>query len=67
LSRRVVASYGSTLALPRAEQLLRRVNHFDTGGETPRYILVQSGRNLRDLFETRIQRRSARERLNLAG
>ncbi len=64
-SRRVVRSYGSTTPLPRAEQLFRKLVHFDTEADALRYFIVQSRRNLREIVERRVRKRSARERLAL--
>jgi len=66
-ARRVVAAYGTTDSIPRSEQLLRKVLHFDAVGDALRYALVQSRRNVREAAERRVRRRSARERLGLAG
>ena len=65
LSRRVAERYGSTSSLPRAEQLFRKLVHFDAPLDAVRYVAVQSRRNLRELYERRVRRRSARERLSL--
>jgi hypothetical protein len=65
-SRRVVAGYGTRSTLPRPEQVLRKLLHFDTPRHAVRYLLVQSRRNAIDLFERRVRHRSARERLDLA-
>jgi hypothetical protein len=64
--RRVVESYGPTEPLPRAEQLLRKLLHFDGPGDAIHYVAVQSRRNLRELYERRVRHRSARDRLALA-
>src|SRR5262245_11774648 len=64
-SRRVVAAYGTSPRLPRREQLLRKLLHFDAPGHPLRYVLVQSRRNVVELVERRVRRRSARERLAL--
>jgi len=66
-SRRVVATDGTTARLTRPEQLLRKFTHFDTAGHAVRYLVVQSRRNVHELFERRVRRRSARERLALGG
>jgi hypothetical protein len=65
-SRRVVAAYGTAPRLPRREQLLRKLLHFDAPGHALRYVLVQSRRNVVELVERRVRRRSARERLALS-
>ena len=64
-SRRVVERYGTAPALPRSEQLLRKLLHFDTPRHALRYLLVQSRRNAIELLERRVRARSARERLGL--
>jgi hypothetical protein len=63
IARRIIAAYGSTAPLPRTEQLVRKMLHFDTAGDAFRYVAVQSRRNLRGELERRVRRRSARERL----
>lgn len=65
VARRVVRSYGTTTALPRAEQLLRKLAHFDTAETAFRYLLVQSRRNIRERLIRRFGGQSARERLSL--
>jgi hypothetical protein len=65
-SERVVRTYGTTSErVPRREQLVRKLMHFDTRGAAVRYLAVQGRRNARELFERRVRRRSARERLAL--
>ncbi len=64
-SQRVIDNYGTTIALPRPEQLVRKVLHFDAPSDAVRYALIQSRRQAREYFETRFRRRSARERLAL--
>lgn len=65
-SRRIVYGYGTTPSLPRPEQLRRKLQHFDTSRHALRYLLVQSRRNIVDLYERRVRRRSARKRLALS-
>lgn len=65
MAARVVTGYGSIQALPRAEQLLRKLAHFDAFADAFRYVVVQSRRNLKERFERNIRRRSPRERLAL--
>jgi hypothetical protein len=62
---RIVARYGSTVPLPRAHQLARKLAHFDHLTDALRYVLVQSRRNLREQIERRTRKRSARQRLHL--
>lgn len=64
-ARRVIAGFGGTAGLSRPEQLLRKLAHFDAWTDVARYTRVQAGRKARDLFERRVRRRTARERLNL--
>jgi hypothetical protein len=66
IGRRVLARYGDTSPLPRPEQLLRKLLHFDAVSDVARYVSVQSRRNLRELAERRWRHRTARERLGLA-
>jgi Uncharacterised nucleotidyltransferase len=63
--RGVVERYGSTRPLPRAAQLYRKLVHFDTPIGAVRYLAVQSRRNLGELVERRVRRRTPRERLGL--
>jgi Uncharacterised nucleotidyltransferase len=63
--RRIVAAFGGP-ALPRPEQLLRKFAHFDSAADALRYTAVQARRNLSELIERRIRRRSPRARLGLA-
>jgi hypothetical protein len=65
IARRVIAGYGGTAPLPRPEQLLRKVLHFDAASDAVRYVAVQSRRNIREIAERRVHGRSARERLGL--
>jgi hypothetical protein len=62
---RVLAGYGTTSALPRPEQLVRKVMHFDSLVDTIRYLAVQSRRIAMDRIERRVRGRSARQRLGL--
>jgi hypothetical protein len=62
---RVVRRFGGVERLPRPEQLLRKFVHFDTIGDALRYTGVQARRNLHELVERRIWRRSARARLKM--
>lgn len=66
ISRRVIAGFGATPSLPRGEQLLRKLLHFDATTDAARYVCVQSLRNLRELVERRWRHRSARERLGFS-
>jgi len=62
---RVIASYGTRTPLPRGEQILRKMAHFDGVSDALRYVATQARRNLREQVERRFGRRSARERLRL--
>jgi len=62
---RVLRAYGSMEKVLRGEQFLRKLLHFDTPGDALRYVAVQSRRNLREIYERRVRRRSPRERLAL--
>jgi hypothetical protein len=64
-ARRIARRYGAIDPLPRPEQLVRKLLHFDSPRDAVRYLAVQSRRNLREVFERRVRRRSARERLAL--
>jgi hypothetical protein len=64
-SKRVVSDYGTSARVPRSEQLVRKMMHFDTGRAALRYLVVQGRRNVREIIERRVRRRSARERLAL--
>ena len=66
MRRRILEHYGTTTGLPRPEQLLRKLLHFDSLADAAHYILTQSRRSLREQIERRTRRRSARVRLNLA-
>jgi hypothetical protein len=64
-ARGVVASYGGQRRVVRSAQLVRKFRHFDVGGDALRYILVQGRRNVRELYQRHVLKRSARERLAL--
>jgi hypothetical protein len=66
-ARAVVARYGTMQRLPRGQQLVRKLRHFDSGRDALGYLLVQGRRNVRELYERRVRGRSARERLALGG
>jgi hypothetical protein len=61
----VVRRFGGVERLPRPEQLLRKFAHFDTVGDALRYTGVQAWRNVHELVERRIWKRSARARLKM--
>jgi hypothetical protein len=62
---RVLRGYGTTAPLPRPEQLLRKLMHFDAWADMIRYVAIQSRRGVRERLERRLRGRSARERLGL--
>jgi hypothetical protein len=64
-ARMVIDSYGVVEPLPRVQQLVRKLLHFDTVDGALRYLAVQSRRGLREQFERRLRHRTARERLAL--
>ena len=64
-SRRVIDSYGPARSLPRPEQLLRKLVHFDSLTGMLRYLAVQSRRNLRERVDLRIRHQTVRQRLSL--
>jgi hypothetical protein len=65
VGNQVVAAFGTVARLPRAQQLARKMLHFDRVRDAVRYVVVQSRRNLREQLEQKLRRRSARERLAL--
>jgi hypothetical protein len=62
---RVVASFGGLAPVRRSEQLLRKFAHFDGALDAVRYTAVQGRRNLRELFERHVRRRSPSDRLHV--
>jgi hypothetical protein len=60
-----VDGYGGTGRVSRPEQLIRKLIHFDTGRDAVRYVAVQGRRNVRELYERHVRRRSPRQRLAL--
>ncbi len=64
-SARVARRFGELAHLPRSKQLLRKFSHFDTIFDALRYTHVQGRRNVREILERHLWRRSARERLGL--
>jgi hypothetical protein len=67
IAARVAAAYGTTAPLPRAVQLRRKVEHFDSPADAVAYLLLQGRRAIREQALRRFTRRSAAERLGLAG
>lgn len=65
IASRVVAGFGATEPLPRSEQLLRKVAHFDDIRQAGTYLTVQAVRNIRERFETDVRKRGPRDRLGL--
>jgi hypothetical protein len=62
---RIARSYGLTSPLPRSEQFLRKLTHFDSPLDVFRYLVVQSRRNIGEVVERHVRKRSARERLRM--
>jgi hypothetical protein len=65
IAGRVVRRYGPIRPVPRAEQLVRKLMHFDSVADAVRYVAVQSRRNVEERIERASRGRSARERLGL--
>jgi Uncharacterised nucleotidyltransferase len=66
IASRVIAGFGEMRPLPRPEQLLRKIAHFDGARQAALYLTVQGFRNLRERFETDVRKRAPRERLGLS-
>jgi hypothetical protein len=64
-ARTVIAGYGTTGRLRRAEQLRRKLQHFDAWSDMVRYTAIQSRRVAKHWIERRVLRRTARQRLGL--
>jgi hypothetical protein len=62
VAARTAARFGGLARLPRTEQLVRKLLHFDTLGDALRYTRVQAVRHLRERMR---RHRSPRERLGL--
>jgi hypothetical protein len=62
----VVERFGPIAPLARPRQLLRKIAHFDDPITACRYVAVQARRNARELYERRVRKRSARQRLGLS-
>jgi hypothetical protein len=65
-AERVAAGFGGIARLPRARQLWRKYEHFDTPWDALRYTWAQGRRHAREGLERQLRHRSARERLGLA-
>ncbi len=65
VASRIVDSFGSTQPVPRSEQLLRKLAHFDGPGQAAKYLAIQARRNVREKVLKDVLERSARERLRL--
>jgi hypothetical protein len=63
---RVVAGFGTTTAVARGEQILRKFAHFDSATDAVRYLAVQARRNAHEQFERLVRKRSARARLGMS-
>lgn len=62
--RRVIARYGGVEPLPRHEQLIRKVWHFDRIPDLVRYAAVQSRRKGRERFLELFSRKTPEDRLS---
>jgi hypothetical protein len=63
---RIVGSFGTTAPLPRAEQLRRKIESFDSAVHGVHYLLVQARRLLREEVLRRFSDRTPEERLGLS-
>jgi hypothetical protein len=61
----VAEGFGGIARLPRPAQLVRKMSHFDTPADALRYTYVQARRNLHELIERRVRKRTARARLGM--
>jgi hypothetical protein len=66
IAARVIDHFGTVTGVPRAEQLRRKVEHFDAAPDAARYLLVQGRRIVREAALRRFGGKSAEERLGLA-
>jgi Uncharacterised nucleotidyltransferase len=64
-TQRIIDDYGGLARIDRPEQLRRKVEHFDTITDAGRYLMAQARRNVRESWERRVTKRSARDRLDL--
>lgn len=62
---RVTDEFGTVTGLPRAEQLRRKLEHFDIAPDAVRYLFSQGRRIVREAALRRLPQRSAEERLGL--
>ncbi len=65
MASRIIDRFGTSTPLPRSEQLVRKLAHFDDTPQAALYLAVQAARNLRERFEVAFRRRPPRERLGL--
>jgi Uncharacterised nucleotidyltransferase len=65
MAARVIAGFGPTVRVARPEQFRRKLAHFDTAGDALRYVAVQTRRNIQELIERHVRKRSPRTRLNV--
>ncbi|HEY2899183.1 MAG TPA: hypothetical protein VGL59_01310, partial [Polyangia bacterium] len=63
VAARVIDHFGTVTGVPRAEQLRRKLEHFDAAPDAARYLLVQGRRLVREAALKRFGRRTAEERL----
>lgn len=63
IAARVIDHFGTVTGVPRAEQLRRKLEHFDAAPDAARYLLVQGRRLVREAALKRFGRRTPEERL----
>ena len=63
VAARVIDHFGTVTGVPRAEQLRRKLEHFDAAPDAARYLLVQGRRLVREAALRRFGRRTPEERL----
>lgn len=65
VATRIIEGFGTVTGLPRAEQLRRKLQHFDIAPDAVRYLFSQGRRIVREAALRRLTNRSAQERLGL--
>jgi len=65
VAARVIEHFGTVTGVARAEQLRRKLEHFDAAPDAARYLLVQGRRLVREAALRRFGRRTPEERLGL--
>ena len=63
VAARVIDHFGTVTGVPRAEQLRRKLEHFDAAPDAARYLLVQGRRLVREAALKRFGLRTTEERL----